>query len=105
VVDKRVGQLIALRRLEGPRSERDQALHFVHYPGVGTALENLNIDAAVWHWVRAFHAALYRRPVVVGALVSIQTPFPGGERRADGIRIIPILQQHVLAVDTIKRNS
>ena len=42
--------------------------------------------------------------MVVVALVSIQTPFPRGERRADGIRIIPILQQHVLAVDTIKRN-
>lgn len=42
--------------------------------------------------------------MVVGAFVSIQTPFPRGEQPADGIRSIPILQQHVLAVDTIKRN-
>src|SRR5271156_6580819 len=58
VADKRVGQFIAMRRREEPPPIRDQALTFMSGGGL-TAITNLNIDAAVWRWVRAFHAALY----------------------------------------------
>ena len=49
VDDKKVGQLIGLRRRELPRSARDQALQFGRY-GEMVAVENLNVDAAVWRW-------------------------------------------------------
>jgi hypothetical protein len=53
--------LIALRRLEGPKSARDYALQFVHHASLDmVSLENLNIDLAIWRWVRGFHATLCR---------------------------------------------
>jgi hypothetical protein len=104
VDDEKVGQLIALRRWEGPKSAQHRVLRFAHHPGIGTALENLNVAAAVWRWVRGFHAALYRKPLI-GASVAIQTPFPRGERRAGSrVELRPIPPQHLLAVETIKRN-
>ena len=59
--DKKIAQLIALRRFDGPKSARDQALQFASYRGGMVALENLNVDAAVWRWVKGFHAALYHQ--------------------------------------------
>src|ERR1700736_5701494 len=44
VEDRKIGQLIALRRREGPSSPRDQALQIVHYANLGmAAVENLNV--------------------------------------------------------------
>ena len=41
VDDKKIGQLIALRRREGPTSPRDQALEIVHYRNLNmAAVEN-----------------------------------------------------------------
>src|SRR6266404_5351001 len=49
VEDRKIGQLIALRRREGPSSPRDQALKIVHYANLGmAAVENLNVDEAIW---------------------------------------------------------
>jgi hypothetical protein len=106
VQDRQVAQLIAMRRREYPKSPRDHALEFVQYLGGLVALENLNVDAAIWRWIRGFHAALYQQPVPNGLQpVSIQTPFPRGEKTSSGgVAIRPILQQHVLVVETIKRN-
>jgi hypothetical protein len=61
------------------------------------------VDAAVWRWVKGFHAALYRKPLT-GQSRAIQTPFPRGEMRDGRVTIRPILEQHLLAVDAIKRN-
>jgi hypothetical protein len=102
IEDNKVGQLIALRRFESPRPER-QVLKFGHY-GNMVAVENLNIDAAVWRWVRGFHAALYRQPLVQSANRAIQTPFPRAQKTFGGPVVVPIRQQHVLSVDVIKRN-
>jgi hypothetical protein len=102
--DKKVGQLIALRRREPPSSPRDQALKIVHFRNLGmAALENLNVDAAVWRWVKGFHAALYRQPLT-GDSYALQTPFPRGDVRDGRVTITPIRKQHVLVVDAIKRN-
>jgi len=104
VDDKKIGQLIALRRREGPTSPRDQALEIVHYRNPNmAAVENLNVDGAVWRWVKGFHAALYRTPLR-GQSYAIQTPFPRGDIRDGRVTIRPIRKQHLLAVDAIKRN-
>lgn len=102
VADRKVGQLIALRRREEPPPVWNQALKFATGGGMA-AVTNLNLDAAVWRWIRGFHAALYRQPLLE-AHHTLRTPFP----RADGARgqyvLQPLLEQHKLAVATIKRN-
>jgi hypothetical protein len=102
VEDKKIGQLIALRRREAPSSPRDHALSIVQYPDGMAALENLNVDAAVWRWIKGFHAALYRKPLT-GDRFAVQTPFPRGTRRGR-VSIEPVRELHLLAVETIKRN-
>ena len=101
--DKKLGQLIAARRGEGPRSRRDHALEFRNYPGLGVALENLNVDATVWRWIKAFHAALYRVPLLDGRH-AIVTPFPRGDRVQGGIQVQPIREQDLKVVEVIKTN-
>jgi hypothetical protein len=105
VDDRKIGQLIAMRRWEAPKTRRDQALHFVaDYSSDRLYTDNLNIEAAVWRWVRAFHAALYREPLL-GSISAIQTPFPRGQIQPEGtVAVRPIRQQDLLAVETIKRN-
>jgi hypothetical protein len=104
VDDKKVGQLIALRRGERPTSARDRALRIVHYPHLDmVALENLNVDAAIWRWVLGFHAALYRHSLI-GERGSIQTPFPRGNKNDGRVTIEPILRQHLEFIASIKRN-
>ncbi len=103
VDDKKVAQLIALRRRQGPSSARDAALDFALYPGTGVAVTNLNVDEAVWRWVKGFHAALYRQPLLTNWR-AIVTPFPRGEI-ANGIpKVRPLRPQHALTVNVIKYN-
>jgi hypothetical protein len=105
VNDKKAGQLIALRRGEGPKSERDRSLEFqISADRTMVGVSNLNVDKAVWRWVRGFHAALYREPLIASG-GAIQTPFPRGEIGSDrNVSIQPIRQQHLLAVQLIKAN-
>ncbi|MDJ0708922.1 MAG: hypothetical protein QNJ14_00960 [Woeseiaceae bacterium] len=104
VDDKKAGQLIAPRRGEGPRSARDQALALRAYRGLGVAVENLNVDAAVWRWVKGFHAALYDEPLV-GNQYALLTPFPRADVLSDGRpRVRAIREQDLIAVDVVKTN-
>ena len=100
--DKRIGQLISLRRRERPRSLRDQALKIVKR-GETAAVVNINIDTSVWRWVRGFHAALYRQPLSV-ATGTLRTPFPRADLRGDKYVLQPLMPQHALIVESIKRN-
>jgi hypothetical protein len=102
VDDKKVGQLIALRRREAAPSLRDQALRFVTTSGM-VGVTNLNVDAAVWRWVRGFHAALYAKPLV-DARYTLRTPFPRADDVGGQYVLQPLLEQHKLIVATIKRN-
>jgi hypothetical protein len=103
VDDKKLGQLIALRRRESPPPRRDQALRFVGQRDM-VAVTNLNIDAAVWRWIRGFHAALYREPLLVSARHTIRTPFPRADEVKGQLMLQPLLEQHQLIVVTLKRN-
>jgi hypothetical protein len=102
VVDKKVGQLIAIRRREEPPSYRDQALRFA-VAGETAAVTNLNIDGAVWRWVQGFHAALYLQPLRE-ARGTLRTPFPRADVVGGQYVLQPLLPQHKLIVATIKRN-
>jgi hypothetical protein len=102
VDDKKIGQLIAMRRREDPPTKRDQALRFMAQRDM-VAVTNLNIDAAVWRWIRGFNAALYREPLL-GARYTIRTPFPRADEVQGQLVLQPLLEQHRLFVATLKRN-
>lgn len=101
-VDQKMAQLIGLRRFETPKL-RDRQLDIKEVrPGLA-AVFNLDIEAVVWRWVCAFHAALYREPVPnVPMKRTLVTPFP----RAKSMwppAIDPLLPQHPAFVHTIKQ--
>ena len=104
VDDNKIGQVIALRRGEKPKSKKNKALKFIRHTQLGIAsLVNLNIERAIWRWIAGFHAALYREPII-GARVSIQTPFPKGEMNRGQVIFEPVHPQHSMFVSHIKRN-
>lgn len=103
IEDKKVAQLIALRRHQGPSSPRDAALKFVAYPGIGIGVTNLNVDYAVWRWIKGFHAALYRQPLVTD-FFAIVTPFPRADLSSGVPKVRKLRDQHALAVSVIKYN-
>jgi hypothetical protein len=103
VDDKKVAQLIAMRRLQGPSSQRDAALKFAEYPGFGAGVMNLDVDQAVWRWIRGFHAALYRQPLVTNNH-AIVTPFPRADMSSGLPKVHALRPQHALAVRVIKYN-
>jgi hypothetical protein len=91
VSDWRLGQLIALRWGKAPRVIEKRALKFRYARPNIVALENLDVDEAIWRWVLGFHAALYRRPLAFleGA---IETPFPRADK-VDGKIVLRPLRQ------------
>jgi hypothetical protein len=101
--DKKLGQLVALRRREYPKSARDIALRLGHYSSLGVGVVNLNVDAAIWRCVRGFHAALYRQPLVTDQF-ALSTPFPRADKTPAGMQLQPIRAQHFVGVETIKVN-
>lgn len=103
--DRQTGQLLAIKTGASlPKSRRDVALNLVHYPELqAVAVDNLDVDSAVWRWVKGFHAALYRAPLFEGGKY-IQTPFPKALKTPNGVHIEPLLQQFYLTVKTIKTN-
>jgi hypothetical protein len=105
--DEKIGQLVALRYGKVPKDEKNRRLEFLHIPAANqAAVVNLEVDAAVWRWVRGCHSALYGVPLVGKFTVDIGcalvTPFPRAPK--DTGEIEPIKQQHYKFVDTIKVN-
>lgn len=107
IVDEKVGQLIALRRRDLERPPTN--LRF-RKTNIGTALWNLDVDAAVWRWISGFHAALYREPLKFARtglsdppfVRSLVVPFPKASKEKR--RLDPLLPQHLKFVETIKIN-
>lgn len=61
LADEKIGELIGLPH--STEQVKPQRLRFALAPDLSRgAITNLDIDAAVWRWVRGFHAALYAQP-------------------------------------------
>jgi len=103
LADEKIGQLIALKNRKVPSDPKNRRLRFRIEEGQG-AVVNLDLDGAVWRWVRGFHAALYREPLlhpVAGALV---TPFPRGPITDGPLAAEPLRPQHAAFVLAIKKS-
>jgi hypothetical protein len=100
--DENVGQLIGAMDGGFPGDPKKQRLRVSHIgPSVG-GITNLNVDAAIWRWVRGCHAGLYLEPLLTNSF-SIVSPFPRADQIEGGpFRIRPILPQHPLFVEIIK---
>jgi hypothetical protein len=64
LADEKIGQLIALRYGRVPEDPKNRRLEFALGDG-HAAVVNCDVDAAVWRWIRGFHAALYGGPLPV----------------------------------------
>lgn len=104
--DQKLGQLIGLRRSEVPASRRDRQLKFTVFPRQALgAITNLNIDQAIWRWIRGFHAALYREHMPNAPMRALTTPFPRAEQKSRHAAVEPMKEpQHRIIVQTIKTN-
>jgi hypothetical protein len=103
--DEKIGQLIALRYGQAPEVHR-QRLDIVKFAADKAALTNLDVDAAVWRWVRGCHTALYGEPLIGEFTLDIDcaltTPFPRAPK--DTALVEPVRPQHLRFVETIKLN-
>jgi hypothetical protein len=108
VSDERVGQLISLRHGRVP-AKRNKRLSFRYFtdPRTGelhSAVDNVNILGAVERWVRAFHAALYKEPLLPAAKFGIETPFAIVVPTSSGVKLDTGRKQHLLFVEKLKTN-
>jgi hypothetical protein len=103
--DNKMGQLLKLKRGVVPSNPGDRILEFALFPmqGMG-AVRNVEIDEAVWRWIRGFHAALYRQPFPDRRFGALVTPFPRAQQSGQSVRIEDIRPQHLKFVETIKAN-
>lgn len=105
--DERIGQLLTLLhgRVPKPRDRRLKTDR--HGDGITSprrsGVTNVDIKAEIRLWVRGFHAALYREPLL-GTAFSITTPFPEGRTTPVGQEVLPIREQHRKFVEVIKLN-
>jgi hypothetical protein len=107
-IDEKIGQMIALRRGETPEP-KNRKLRF-RRTNLGPALDNLDVDAAIWRWITGFHAALYRIPLRLQPtgnaerpfVRSLVLPFPKGPKLTRVVE--PVRVQHLKFVETIKYN-
>jgi hypothetical protein len=106
LIDQKLGQLIGMRRFEVPATRRDRQLKFTIFPRQALgAITNLNVDQAIWRWVRGFHAALYREHMPNAPMRALTTPFPRAQQQVGHVVIEPMKEpQHRIIVETIKTN-
>jgi hypothetical protein len=112
-LDEKSGQLFAMRRLE-TTSVNSRRLQFTLSPNMQHgAVANIDIEGAIWRWIKGFHAALYREPLIYCGAPStsgkpyaraIITPFPRAQMIDGAVIIEPLLSQHQHFVQTIKTN-
>lgn len=74
-VDQRMGEVIGLLWQRRPKSHKDAVLRLRIFNGPYAAIIGLDIDSAVWRWIRGFHAALYGKPLTSSRRFLV-TPFP-----------------------------
>ena len=100
--DENFGQLIGAMDGRSPSNAKNRRLRVSHIaPSVG-GITNLDVDAAIWRWVRGCHAALYKEPLATNWF-SIVSPFPRADQTGGGpFKLRPILPQHPLFVQVIK---
>lgn len=101
--DEKIAHLIGLKYGRLPKDPRNRPLRFALRGDLGAVI-NCDVDAAVWRWIRGFHAALYREPLPLPIAGALVTPFPRGEVKDRGIEVEGIRPQHLNFVSTIKLN-
>lgn len=109
LTDEKIGQLVALRYGKVPTDVEHRRLKVQWFPKEQlAALTNLDVDGAVWRWVRGCHAALYGEPFVgdfsTGYPGALVTPFPRAPKNSERADIEPLKPQHLTFVKTIKLN-
>lgn len=105
--DELVGQLVSLAHGRVPKPQ-DRRLKIIrHGDGITSprrfGVTGVDVEGEICLWVRGFHAALYREPLLATDF-SITTPFPTSRPTPAGQQVTPIRPQHRKFVEIIKVN-
>jgi hypothetical protein len=105
IADNKIGQLLKLKRGEVPSNPKHRILKFTWLPRQAvSAVTNVEVDRAVWRWIRGFHAALYGEPLEDRPERALVTPFQRGRPFGRNFGIEGIKPQHLKFVEVIKAN-
>ena len=99
-----MGQLISVKHGRYP-SRGNKKLRVARLEGNGKTmlgLLNVRLNEEVHRWVRAFHAALYREPLLGEAAFVVETPFPRATFTSSSVEFVPLRRQHQVFVAAIK---
>ncbi|MEX0880893.1 MAG: hypothetical protein WEF99_15565 [Thermoanaerobaculia bacterium] len=104
-LDEQIGQLIGIHhgRSFDPRKFRLRISEFDDPLG-RVGLVHVDLEPAIWRWVRGFHAALYREHLPNDAHKHIQPPMTAGRHGDDGLVTEEVLPQQFDYVEIIERN-
>jgi hypothetical protein len=103
-IDELSGQLVALQRDYVTPDPKNRRLKMEVYPGQPFgAVTNINVVEAVWRYIRGFHAALYREPLLGVPEGAMTTPFTRAQI-VDNELVLegPKKEQHFTIVQAMK---
>ena len=104
--DETIGQLVGVLhgRAIVPHGRKPELYGGVFPDGSpGAGAKGLDVKRIIWRWVRGFHAALYRSPILeVGRQVF--PPLPEGRVEAGRVEPVPVPEVIQHFVQEIKRN-
>ncbi len=108
LTDDQMGQLVAFLHGKAP-AERSRPIGLTEVQvGDGgskrAVVTGVNLDAALWRWIRGFHAALYQQLLGANVQRSISSPLQRGAIRANRILVEPVRIQHYLFTRILKLN-
>jgi hypothetical protein len=105
LLDEKIGQLISLKRYYRPSSPQNWRLKIALFPRQALgAVTNVNVDEAIWRWIRGFHAAIYQEYMPDTRMRALATPLPRTRNSPFGPVVDTLHPQHRNAVQLIKTN-
>ncbi len=109
VGDEVIGQLVAIAHGKLPKPGKTKLKFGAIVDDSGKPshefLTGHDLRPLIWRFIKGFHAALYREPLVVNGRANVHMPFPEGKQLLNGrVEFSEVLPQQRLITEEIKKN-